>query len=311
MGISLEDLWVSWLNSDRWRQFAKRGAGARIFRSQAFRSLNGARRYMLTYYRSRRQPALFKDVAAFCLFVGHVKSGGTMLGSLLDAHPEIILADEVDVFRYVAAGFRREQIFHILLKRSRREAMKGRVTARRLTPYSFAVPKQWQGRYRTIRAVGASRAGPSTGQLSRNPDLLSQLRQRMADIDVRLIQVIRNPYDPISLMMIRGERSFENAINHYFDYCQTLVELRQQLPSTNLLTVRYEEILADPRNYLVSACRFLGVETDEEYLDACTSILYEAPERDRDVVDWDNQWIEMVQEQIEGIDFLAGYTFAN
>lgn len=309
MGSSLEDLWVSWLNSDRWRQFAKRGAGARFFRSRTFQKLNSARRFALTYYKSLRQPALFDEVNTFCLFIGHVKSGGTMLGSLLDAHPDIILADEVDVLHYVSAGFKPEQIYHVLLKRSRREAMKGRVTARRLTPYSFAVPGQWQGRYRTIRAVGASRAGPSTGKLSRSPELLPQLQERMSDVNVKFIQMIRNPYDPITLMMIRGERSFDNAINHYFNYCQTLTRLRQQLPASNLLALRYEEFLADPRSCLSTACRFLGVAVDDEYLDACAGILYDSPERDRNAIEWNAGWIEAVQERIDEIDFLAGYTF--
>ena len=309
MSRALEDLWVSWLNSDRWRQFAKRGAGGRLFRSPAFRKLDNARRYLLTYYKTVRQPALFADVKTFCMFIGHVKSGGTMLGSLLDAHPNIILADEVDVLGYVSAGFRRDQIYHILRKRSRREALKGRVTARRLTPYSFAVPDQWQGRHRTIRVVGASRAGPSTGKLSRKPELLPQLYQRMGDVDVKFVHMIRNPFDPISLMMIRGQRSFENAITHYFEYCETLTRLHRQLPGSALLPIRYEEFLASPRDNLSDIGSFLGIEMDGDYLDACVGILYDSPERDRDAIAWDSRWIEYVQERIDNVAFLAGYTF--
>jgi hypothetical protein len=54
------------------------------------------------------------------MFVGHNKSGTSMVGSLLDAHPEVILSDEADALDYVRAGFSREQIFHILLGQSRR-----------------------------------------------------------------------------------------------------------------------------------------------------------------------------------------------
>ncbi len=68
-----------------------------------------------------------------------------MIGALLDAHPNVILADEIDVFEYMDDGFSKEQIYHLLLKNSHREFLKGRVTARRLVPYSFSVPGQWQG----------------------------------------------------------------------------------------------------------------------------------------------------------------------
>ena len=64
--------------------------------------------------------------------------------------------------RYVDAGFNRRQIADILVRRSRRQAMAGRVTARRLTAYDFEVPGQWQGRYQTLRVMGDSKAGMST-----------------------------------------------------------------------------------------------------------------------------------------------------
>ena len=131
----------------------------------------------------------------------------------------------------------------------------------------------------------------------------------MNGVDVKLIQMVRNPYDPISLMMIRGGRSFENAINHYFDYCETLSVLRRQLNGSTLLTIRYEEFLTNPKSHLAAACSYLGIEADEDYLDACAAILYESPERDRDAICWDAKWIGAVQEKIDQVDFLAGYSF--
>lgn len=54
-----------------------------------------------------------------------------MTGSLLDTHPNNILADEADAHRYVVAGFNEHQIFQILPRPSRRHAMIEPVTARR------------------------------------------------------------------------------------------------------------------------------------------------------------------------------------
>jgi hypothetical protein len=243
------------------------------------------------------------------MFIGHTKSGSSLFGSLLDAHPDIILADEADALRYVAEGFHKEQIFHILLKGSHREAMKGRVTARRLDPYSLAVPDQWQGKYRTLKVIGDSKAGPSVRRLAREPELLHEVQRVMKGVDTRFIHVIRNPYDPISVMMVRGQRTFENAVEHYFEYCETLIALRQQLDSSNLIAVRYEEFVQQPERRLGDLCRFLGVEADDEYLRACAGILHESPERSREMVMWQPEWIEVVRERIEQVDFLTGYRY--
>lgn len=309
MSNSLEDFWVSWLNSERWRQFAKWGVGAKLFKSQAYRKLDVARRFATTYYKSLRQPELFQDVQTFCMFIGHTKSGSSLLGSLLDAHPDMILADEADALRYVAEGFCKEQIFHILLKGSHREAMKGRVTARRLDPYSLAVPDQWQGKYRTLKVIGDSKAGPSVRRLTGEPKLLHEVQKVMKGVDARFIHVIRNPYDPISVMMVRGQRTFENAVEHYFDYCETLIALRGQLDSSNLIAVRYEEFVQQPERCLGDLCRFLGVAAGDEYLRACAGILHDSPERSREMVMWQPEWIEVVRERIEQVDFLTGYRY--
>ena len=311
MKSSLENLWVSWINSNKWRQFAKWGPGAKFFRSQAYQKVDVARRFATTYYKSLRQPTLFRDVKTYCMFIGHTKSGGSLIGSLLDAHPNVILADEVDVLRYIAVGFNRDQIYHLLLKGSYREAMKGRVTARRLTPYSLAVPEQWQGRYQRLQIIGVSKAGPSTRRFAQEPELMGKLRRVMKSVDTKFIHVIRNPYDPISVMMVRGKRTFENAVEHYFDYCETLVTLRKQLDNSNLIAIKYEEFVQQPETRLAEVCRFLGVEAEDDYLQACVGILYDSPERSRELVEWQPDWIEIVQKRIEQVDFLAGYNYAN
>ena len=306
---SIERLWVSALNSNKWRRFAKWGPGSAIFRSRAYRQLDMARRYLATYRQSRKEPRAFQDVTTFCMFIGHTKSGGTLIGSLLDAHPNVILADEVDALRYVAARFSKEQIFHLLLKGSRREAMKGRVTARRLEPYSFLVPGQWQGKYRQLRVIGDSKAGPTTRQLGQAPNLLQQLQNVMTGVNVKLIQVVRNPYDPISLMVIRGKRTFDNAIEHYFAYCETLVKARSHLDSTNLLVLKYEDFICLPEKHLTAICNFLELDARDDYLEACVSILHPSPDQARHRVDWDAHWIAEVKRRMDGIDFLAGYTY--
>jgi hypothetical protein len=297
------------LKSSAFRRFLKRGPGALIFRSQGYRKLLMLRHFISSYYSAATSPAQFKNVRTYCMFIGHNKSGVSMIGSLLDAHPEAILSDEADALEYVRAGFSRDQIFHILLRQSRREARKGRVTARRLQPYSYQVPGQWQGRYRALRVIGDGTAGSSTRALGVHPQLLEQVNHTLHGVDVKFIQVIRNPYDPISAMMVRSGRSFENAIETYFAYCETLSNLRKQLEPARLLSVRYEDFVRDGESKLAGICEFLGLQAEPDYLKACAGILHTAPETSRQWVKWDAAHIEQVAREMDRHDFLEGYSF--
>jgi hypothetical protein len=303
--------WHALIDSNAFRSFAKRGPGRLVFRGNAYRRLNIARNHVLSSRAVRRDHARFRDVRTFCFFVGHNKCGTSLLGGLLDAHPNIVLSDEVDALQYVEAGFARDQIFYLLFKGSRAEARKGRVTARRLQPYSYFVPGQWQGRASTPLVVGDSTSGASTRRLGKSPDLLDRLSVLMTGTDVRLIQVIRNPFDPISTMMVRGRRSFQNAIDHYFSACETLVEIRRRLGTASLLPVRYETFVADPEDGLTALCHFLGVPVEPDYLKACGGIVRRLPDRSREMVDWTQPWVDVVERRIDSFDFLKEYSYEN
>jgi hypothetical protein len=300
--------WHLVTDSDAFRWFAKRGPGRPILRSRAFLSADNMRRHALASSAVRRAPDRFAQVRTFCFFVGHNKSGTSLLGGLLDAHRDIVLADEVDALRYVEAGFVRDHIFHMLERGSRSEARKGRVTARRLQPYSYRVPGQSQGSTMVPRVVGDSTSGTSTRRLGAHPDLCGRMRSMMAGVDVRLIQVIRNPFDPISLMMIRGGRSFSNAVDHYFAACETLARIRRAEGSA-LLPVRYESFVDDPVAGLRTVCAHLGVDPGREYLDACASIVRPKPDRGREMVPWTQQWIDHVEGRLARFEFLEGYSY--
>ena len=311
MANNLENLWVKIIDSPRFRNIAGRSAGGRVLHNPILRELNTTRWHLAATLHNRRSPDLFEDVQTYCMFIGHTKSGGSLIGALLDAHPEVILADEADGLRYVDEGFSREEIFYILLRMSHRELLKGRITARRLEPYSFLVPGQWQGRYRTLRVIGDSKAGKSTQKIGDDPTILDRLHRVMNGTQSRFIHVIRNPFDPISIMMVRGKRSFENASSLYFSYCEILSRIYDQLAQGEIFPVRYENFVHQPDANLGEICRFLGITGSTEYLTACSKIVRPAPDRSRDRIDWQSHWKQSVLDTAAKYDFLDGYNFEN
>ena len=274
------------------------------------RHLRMARRFVTSLYHSRGERALFRDVRTYCMFVGYARSGHSIVGALLDAHPEAIVPDEVDVLQYVAAGFNRDQIFHLLLARSRRQAGKGRTKGGRDgRTYSYSVPGQWQGRFTQLRVMGDSTAGRSTQRIAERPELMDQLRATMGGTQVKLLHVFRNPFDTISTMNLRSGRALEDGVERYFANCATIVALERQLPQGVVLNLRQEDLINQPDESLLHLCRFLDLEPDEAYVRACAEILYRSPSKSRERVGWPPKLIRAVHDRIETFEVLRGYSF--
>lgn len=301
--------WTTLVDSGLFRRITGGTAGRAMLRSRLYRDALLRKSYLTSAMMNRRQPEVFCEVRAFCLFIGHNKSGTSLIGSLLDAHPDAVVADDMDALRFVAAGFSRDQICHLLAAGARRDFQKGRVTARRVGAYSFLVPDGRQGSYRRALVVGDSTSGSTTRRLGEDPALLDRLRATAGGAAVRFIFVVRNPFDPISYIMVRGNRSFENAVDHYFTNCATALELRRRIGPDDVLTVHYESFVSDCEAWLRRACDFLGLQPEPGYPAACAAVVSSTPQRERDRVVWDAPRRAEVMERMRPFDFLDGYTF--
>ena len=87
---------------------------------------------ILANYQNVVRGDLFEDVNTFCVFIGHGRSGHSIFGALLDAHPNIIISDEANTAKFLQAGFNRTKLFHTLLMKSRRQAKRKRMKRHRL-----------------------------------------------------------------------------------------------------------------------------------------------------------------------------------
>lgn len=257
-----------------------------------------------------RRRAELRAVECYCLFIGHGRSGHSIVGSLLDAHPEAVVSDELDAVRFVELGFRRDQVLALSLEKAERLARGQRLKAGRGgKTYSYLVPGWFNGRFERLRVVGDSTAGTAVHRIHARPELLDRIDRRMTGLRVRYVHVARNPYDNISTMTIRRGRDLDDAIRAYFTDCDTLVELRRRIGHERLHDLRHEDLIADPRARLADLCRFVGLDAPDDYLAACAGILFASPSRSRDSVDWSPQRIDRVAREIERFDFLAGYSF--
>lgn len=247
----------------------------------------------------------FKDLQFYCMFMGYPRSGHSLVGAMLDAHPDMVIAHELDALRYFRAGFGKYQLLHLLLRRSERFAKQGSVWS----GFSYAVPGQWQGRYRRLLVVGDKKGGASTRALRGDPNLLGRLCGTLG-LEVRFIHVVRNPFDNVASMLGRqlGGPALTDNICLYEKLCETNARLRASL-GERLVELRHERMVADPRAALAGLCRFLGVDAPEDYLAACASVVRKTPMRTRSKIDWPAPARTRVEALIDHYPFLHGYSF--
>ncbi|HME72149.1 MAG TPA: sulfotransferase [Myxococcota bacterium] len=265
-----------------------------------------ADRYVRSYLRSRTYREIFERVHTYCMFVGYPRSGHSLVGSLLDAHPHAIVAHELHALRYIRYRFSRDQLFWLLLENSREFTGKGRVW----TGYSYLVPGQWQGHFSDLRVIGDKRGGASVRELRRRPWLLKELRERVA-LPLKFIHVVRNPYDNIATMHAKSPkgRPLEVAFEHYLGMTRGIVELKRHLSKDEVLDLRHEDLVADPQFRLQALCRFLGLDPDMGYLCACASIVFCVPHRTRHGVHWTRDLLARAEREFSQLSFLSGYSF--
>jgi hypothetical protein len=251
----------------------------------------------LAYHRS------FRDLETFCMFIGYPRSGHTLIGSLLDAHPNAVIADELNALRFVEAGFCKKQLFYLLLRNARRAAAAGRER----TGYHYRVPGQWQGRFERLRVIGDKMGGSTALRLKARPSLLESLPS-LLQVQTKYIHVLRNPYDVISTLHLRQRTPLLQAVDHFFQRCEAVAYIKERVPE-HVIELRHEAFIADPEAALRNLCSFIGLGGDDVYYDACASIVFRSPHQSRREIDWPSGLIETIARKSSPFHFLDGYSY--
>ena len=266
--------------------------------------LSKAKLRLVSVYMGYKNRNLFDDVQKYCMFVGYPRSGHSLIGALLDAHPNAVIAHELHALRFIEAGFSRKQLWYLLLENSRAFAANGRTWER----YSYEVPHQWQGRFSTLRIIGDKKGGGTTRMLSTNPQLIQRLQQTIGT-EIRYLHVVRNPYDNITTIHQNNKLSLPESIDNYFVLCKAVTHFKQLIPASHVLDVRYEEFVENPSPGLKRICHFLDLEAEDNYLADCAGIIFKSPRPSRYKIEWDSDNIERVKTWIRKFPFLKGYSY--
>ncbi len=276
--------------------------------ARRLRALPVLRRYPATFVTSGwsgfRQRGDFAAVRSFVMFVGQPRTGHSLVGALLDAHPNTLIAHELDVLKYVDAGYDRRRLFALLVAQQRARLAGGHVSS---GGYAYAVPGQWQGTYARLEVIGDKKGGRSTLRLGDDIGLLDRLAETVA-VDVHVVNVVRNPYDVLATMHRRApKRPLAEVIDLFFAMADTVEEVARRHDPARFHRLYLEDVIGDPATALAGLCRGLGLSASPEYLAACSRIVFDSPRRTRDTMAWTPELLAVVAARSAAIPPFARY----
>jgi len=270
--------------------------------------------YIVSYFKGKKLKEDFSQIDKYIFFIGYPRSGHSLIGSLLDAHPNLIISNEMNALHFFKRKYFRHQIFYYILRNSQEHAKLGRSNSN----YNYLVPNQWQGRYTKLIGIGDKKGGESTAILGdeNSLKLIDDIR-KISKAKLKIIHVIRNPFDNVSTMVSRQakirklstETLFEERKNLYLSKVKTNAKLKVQIPN-DICDVHLEDFIATPKKELKRIFQFLEINVSQKYIDDCSSIVWKKTNHSRfDLSYWTTESVEKFLNDIRQYDFLSRYNY--
>lgn len=270
--------------------------------------------YLRTLWWGVHDRNLFREVRTYCMFIGYPRSGHTIIGALLDAHPDMIICTGGRALELIRRGYTAPQLYAFLARRSEALAR----TNHQRGGYHYVVPNQWQGRARRLLVIGDKFGGEGL-QLGNEPALFERLRKTVA-VDIRFIHVVRNPFDAITSTKIKKTerrttpekrlKHLQGKAERFFVKAEQAQRSIEVVGRDRVFEMRHEDFIAEPRIHLARLCSFLGIDATDDYLDDCAGIVFPRARPSRHRLDWPPELIGYVDERISKFECFRGYSFS-
>ena len=272
-------------------------------------------------------------VQSFLMFIGWPRSCHSIIGSMLDAHPNVIVAHEFFLFKKLRQNpelsLNRSQLYKELYRNSYKSVKRGwRTLDQSQKGYNLNMDGAWQGRFTHLKVIGDKSGGRAALVYHEHSCHFKELYQQLAasvKVPMKVLQVIRNPLDMIATeMLYRGSsvagrkaratvrRKYSNAAALEYSTAQILNISRaimRMVPDVGLspLEVHCEDLIADPAKTVSHICQFLDVECSADYLQMCVDKTFRNVSESRHLVNWDPHTLHSLIDTLLSFPFFQRY----
>ena len=264
---------------------------------------------------------MFGSVESFCLFACYTRSGHSLVGTILDAHPHAVVAHEAEIFKAADGGraltgelkYRnRDRLFNYLSTRSERHAAKGHRGRRRGEPFPLIAGAS-NGEVTELKMIGVKRGQEPPLVWEKNPAIFDDL-ESLVGVPVRLLHVYRNPWDNIASMSRARKDTWDEdeaaaaaalrVGNKYFRRADLMRAIKEKYEVYDLAL---EDLIADPAKEIGALLDHLGLERDGDFVEKAAAAVDESPTASRHEHEWSDAQIDAVVKRKRQIPWLERY----
>ena len=241
------------------------------------------------------------SVQTFFLIIGNARSGSTLLGSVIDGHPEAMVGNET----IASSTFWRNATRATILDEIQENSRLNRDVGRFSEGYSYLVKKRADLSC-SVSVMGDKTWNPATLLLHGDHQLLDRLRALLG-IPIKIIHAIRNPFDVIATMHARSGATIRNRIAWYFIHCEAVAAIRERTSPELYLDSYHEDLVLSVDRTLLRLCGFLGLSVIPEHTQAVKELIFVTPKQTRASALWRPDEVQLVLDGIARFSFLSPY----
>jgi hypothetical protein len=277
----------------------------------------------------RLPPRVIKRIKQFVFFVGLAQSGESVIASMLDAHPNVIIAHEYSLFsKWLEAPelhSNKSSLFNSLYEDSRYNGLRMKNTR---TRKKLIIPNWWQGNYENAVHVIGNKAGEMTAQMYRRDHgafrtIYRELKTMLNGVPISVIYGLRNPFDNIASMLLYNhhqqnnvnethkymdDKALRTQIIDYFNQVQSVTDMITKF-QMDIVEVHNIDMITDPKETMQKVCSHLHLICPDKFLHMCAQITYPTESKSRRLVRWTGENIGIVARNLLRFDSLKRYTF--
>jgi len=259
---------------------------------------------------------------SFLMFIGFGRSGHSVVGQIINAHPNALIADEAPIFEELGRTPSLEDAVEYLKERDRafalrwfnkdspihRSAPLRRLFLPRGKRRNFRFPGLYQGFVRLPSVIGNSKAGYTSRHIAEDPELVQSYETSLG-LPTKFVCIMRNPFDMIASGVRRREASFDEICSNFEEMADYVDRSLTHLSGRPVLMVRQEDFLENPSAGIDRLFSFLELPVATEFKELITPRLFAAPQKSRYGVPDVEQNRERIEKLIAEHSFFDGYSF--
>ncbi|KAI6661783.1 hypothetical protein LOD99_9850 [Oopsacas minuta] len=300
------------------------------------------------YSLSREDTSIYRNgssvnkIKNFIVFLGYPRSGASIVGALLDGHPNVVISNEFNpVIRWIKSQSGKEPKFNRFeLFRNIKNAAWAAINTEDGTRskfrtnkyYSLYVPGLYQGEYKDYIQIIGDKQDNLLVDYDEGDDgskNFIQMLERFKDFvgyQVKFIHIVRNPFDNIATVLLYNISSrnqmikFGGIINQpeiLLSFVKEQFVMYEKIQrymkyfGERLLTLNHEDLISEPTLFIKRMCNHMEIYCGKYYLKIASNSVFSDATKSRHSVEWDQHAITMIESAIQNYTFLNRYTFEN